>query len=371
MGGVAKTVGRTFSGENLKKVGSGIGKSLTGTATGAATGFLVAGPAGILPGAALGTAGGAVGAGLGKGFGESALFGAAGGAAGGLAAGLPALAAGAGTGGALGLTSATLGTGAAGTAAALGGATLLGAGALGAFRRRRGGDVVGPMGPAGGADRGALEGLTGDELLLNILGARQQELGTELTTRQEAAARELADQLAAERARFMESFRQRSLARRQKQLAALQGRLAEQSRLELPSTLEDLSRRGLLGSETAIATQLARQQQRNALEAQQFEAQQALADAAIEDQLAANILSAGLGERKSILEQRQELERDILSNRLGLELAGIKRRFSLQDIGSEQHLARQLAAQQKTASERQSLLGAGAEILGSILPRFF
>lgn len=249
---------------------------------------------------------------------------------------------------------------------ALGGAGIYGAGALGlAGGAGAGAAGAGTAGVAGAAPSvstvakmGGMSGLQklamvgGAGLLLSGLTNRQPEVDDVVNSGDEERANQLINELAAEqeakRSTYLAETRKTIAARRAENVAKLQGRLGEQSRLELPKTLESLNARGLFNSESAVAQALAEQQSRNTLQVQEFEAAQQAADAALEDQIAG----------------------DIIEGRLGLEQEALKRRFGLADVAAQSRLAQSLAKRKAAADRDQALVQTGSQILGySLLPR--
>jgi hypothetical protein len=167
----------------------------------------------------------------------------------------------------------------------------------------------------------------------------------------DARADQLMNELAAEqevkRKAYLDETRSKINARRAETVAKLQGRLGEQTRLELPSILEDLNSRGLLTSESAVANAMAQRQAQNTLTVQDFERTQAAQDAALEDQIS----------------------QDILEGRLGMEQAALQRQFSLQDTEAEARLAQELAKRRAKAERDAALIQGGTTLLASTLLR--
>lgn len=208
------------------------------------------------------------------------------------------------------------------------------------------------------AKAGGMSGLqklgmvAGGGMLLSGMLNRQHEVDDVLNSGDEERAQQLINELAAEqeakRTTYLNETRKTISARRAENVAKLQGRLAEQSRLELPKTLEDLNSRGLFNSESAVAQALADKQSQNALQVQQFESQQQAADAALEDQIAS----------------------DIIEGRLSLEQEGLKRRFGLEDVQAQSRLAQSLAKRKAAADRDAQLVQSGSQLLGyTLLPR--
>lgn len=317
MGGVAKTVKKAVNNPIINPVGYVAHKALS-TATKPLLGREVTPFQGYQLGAA---GGGAVLGGRALG-----LFGGGGAAVpGATAAGIPPGPTTAGIGGAMSPTSTaginTLRNASAqvgqafklGDVASLGGLGLLGAG------------LFGDKGPSI------------DEAIAAGQGDEAQRIINELAAEQEA-----------KRTAFLGETKSKLAQRRAENVAKLQGRLTEQSRLDLPKTLEDLQGRGLLNSETAVAQALADKQAQNALNVQEFEQSQSLADSAIEDQIA----------------------QDILEGRMGLEQQALSRRFGIEDAAQNARIASIIAARQAKQNRNQGLIETGGQFLGyGLLPR--
>lgn len=272
---------------------------------------------------------GAVGGTAVAGAGALGLFGGGAAGAGGVGAGT------AGLGGAT--TASGVGAGTAG----LGGATT--ASALGAPT------AAGVAKVAGMTGLQKLAAVAGGGLVMSGLSGRQPEVENIVAAGDEERAQKMINELAAEqeakRTSYLDETRKTLSARRAENVAKLQGRFAEQSRLEMPHVLEDLNSRGLFNSESAVANAIAEKQAGNSLQVQGFEQQQSMADSALEDQISS----------------------DIIEGRLGMEQEGLRRRFGLEDAATQGRLAQMLAARQAKSQRNSSLIGLGGQLLGSTL----